>query len=207
MHDAATLAGHDTALPDLTSIVTSARPHGAYIDAAVQAAGSLRGPVHVVGHSGAGAFLPSIGAGMTNLGGLVFVDAVIPPAEGHHRTAAGLHTLLNSHTVDGRLEPWLDWWPTENVAELLPHAQDRSLLRADMPQLQRSFYDTDLAVPSEWSDRSCSFLQLSSAYAEELAEATMRRWATSTIASTHLGIHTESHQVLDAIMQLVTATA
>lgn len=207
MHDAALDAGHDVALPDLTSIATSARPHEAYVDAAVEAAAALRCPVHVVGHSGAGAFLPTVGANLADLGRLVFVDAVIPPTEGHHRTADGLHEVLDKHTVDGQLEPWLDWWPSETVTQLLPDATDHALLRADMPQLQRSFYDKDIPLPREWSGSSCSFLQLSSAYAEEFSEATTRRWATAKIASTHLGIHTEAHRVLHAVMQLVSAAA
>ncbi len=203
MRDAALEAGHDAALPDLTVAATSAHPHDAYVDVAVQAAASLPGPVHVVGHSGAGAFLPLIGAGLTDLGGLTFVDAVVPPVRGHHRTTVGLHSMLDDHTVGERLEPWLDWWSDAVVKSLLPDPSDRAVLKADMPQLSRSFYDVDVAVPDRWADWPCSFLQLSAAYEEEASESLARGWPTTKIESTHLGIHTEPQSVLDAVVQLV----
>ncbi len=203
MYDAALEAGLDAALPDLTIAATADRPHDAYVDAALRSGASLRGPIAVVGHSGAGAFLPLVGAGLTGLGGLVFVDAVVPPTAGNHRTTAGLHSMLDDHTVGGRLEPWLDWWPDAVVTNLLPDPSDRAVLRADMPQLSRSFYDIDVIVPDGWADWPCSFLQLSGAYEAEASESLARGWPTTKIKSTHLGIHTESQSVLDAIVQLV----
>jgi hypothetical protein len=49
---------------------------------------------------------------------LLFIDAVLPPARGVHRTPAGLRALLDEQTVEGRLRRWLEWLPDDVVSEL-----------------------------------------------------------------------------------------
>ncbi len=200
--EAAARAGHETALPDLTPMAASNRPHEVYRDLAVEAARALTGPPVVVGHSGAGAFLPAIGEAIRETAGLVFVDALVPPAEGAHRTPDRLAALLDEQTVEGVLRPWLDWWPAEAVAELLPEAADRDELAADMPRVPRSFYDVPIAVPPGWSEQPCGYLRLSPAYDAELERARQWGWPTATLESTHLGTLTEPDRVLVEVLGL-----
>lgn len=201
--DAAAATGHSTVLPDLTSAVGRDDPHRSYRSAAVDAARSLPGPPVVVGHSGAGAFLPSIGSAVDRCAGLVFLDAVVPPEQGRHRTPDGVLALLDAQTVDGVLRRWLDWWPGEVVERLLPDPPDVEELARDMPRVPRAFYDVDVDVPDGWSRGPCGYLQLSGAYAAEFDEATRRGWPATSIDTTHLGQHTATGLVLRALLGLV----
>ena len=191
--------GHEVALPDLTSMASSPSPHERYVRLATAAARTSTSPALVIGHSGAGAFLPTIGRGLDRLAGLVFVDAVVPPRTGAHRTPDAMRDLLNEHTTDGLLAPWLDWWPPEVVRQLLADPADEAELRADMPHLPRSFYDLDVAVPDGWAKSPCAYLRLSTAYEAEAAEAAARGWPTAVLDSTHLGTHTKASRVLTHI--------
>jgi pimeloyl-ACP methyl ester carboxylesterase len=201
--------GVDVVVPDLTPVAEAEPPWWKMIvGTAAAAARGLDGPVVVVGHSGAGAYLPEIGHRLGDrLGALVFVDAVVPPRRGAHQTPAGMKRLLEGQTVDGMLLPWLDWWPKATVEELLPNSTDRDVLAADMPRLFRSFYDEAVPVPDEWSDRWCAYLQLSAAYEAEFEEAGDRGWPRAVVDGTHLSIHTEPDQVLRAIESLLNTFA
>ena len=197
--------GADVVVPDLTRIAEAEPPWWErLVGTAVAAADGLGSPVVVVGHSGAGAFLPEIGQGLGDrLGARVFVDAVVPPRQGAHQTPDGMEQLLDEKTVEGTLLRWLDWWPTAAVEELLPNKSDRDVLAADMPRLPRSFYREDVPVSEGWSDRWCGYLQLSSAYDAEFEEAGNRGWPRATVDGTHLSIHTDPGRVLRAIESLL----
>lgn len=197
--------GHAVAVPDLTGVATATPPRWRWFaEHAAGGADAVPEPVVVIGHSGAGAYLPLIGA---QLGAwpaaLVFVDAIVPPATGAHRTSPGLRSLLDERTVDGRLLPWLDWWPEDTVAELLPDPADRALLAADLPRLPRDLYDEVVPVPDGWAADRCAYLQLSPAYDAEFQEAGARGWPRRRLAGTHLSIHTDAEVVLDAVVGLL----
>ena len=134
----------------------------------------------------------------------MFIDAVVPPAQGAHTTSAQLRGLLDEKTVSGRLLRWLDWWPDDMVAELVPAPENRDELVSDMPQLPRAFYDEDVPVPREWSAGPCAYLRLSSAYDEELAAARRFAWPCAAIDGTHLSIFTDPIAVLHGIEALLT---
>ena len=191
--------------PDLTGVAEAAAPRWAYFAAAAVAeARALKNPV-VIGHSGAGAILPAIGGQLGDrLCALLFVDAVVPPVEGAHRTLPGMIGLLDEMTVDGILLKWLDWWPSETVEKLLPHLDDRTTVAADMPRLPRSFYEEQVPVPPSWSVRRCGYLKLSGAYEEQFAEAAARHWPRVELDGTHLSIYTEPETVLDGIESLLS---
>lgn len=177
-----------------------------FVDTAADAAAGLPGPVVVVGHSGAGAFLPAIGERLGGRRGwLVFVDAVVPPQFGTYETPAKMKVLLDERTVDGYLPRWLDWWPSDVVEQLLPDLRDRQLLMRDMPRLPRSFYDEVVPVPTGWSEHSCAYLQLSAAYETEFDEAGTRGWPRMQLHASHLSIHTEPARVVDAVRSLINA--
>lgn len=199
---AAIATGVTATAPDLTAAVSADEPHRRYVDAAVAAADGLPPPVLVVGHSGAGVFLPAIGSGVGADRGLIFLDAVVPTTAGAHRTPPEMHELLDRQTVDGSLQPWLAWWPAEVVARLLPDPADRAELAADLPRVPRGFYDVDVQVPAGWSDRRCGYVQLSAAYATDADEARTRGWPATELDSSHLGPHTEPGRVLAAVLDV-----
>lgn len=203
------LAGRGTAVatPDLTGVATAEPPVWRHLVAsATSAATDLPGSVVVVGHSGAGAYLPAIGRRLEQrLGALVFVDAGVPPLRGAHRTPARLLEVVDALTVDGMLPPWSEWWPPEAIAELLPDPAVRAALSADMPRLPRRFFDEEVPVPPSWSNRPCAYLRLSDAYAAQFEEAGSRGWPRAVIEGTHLSIVTDPGPVMVAIDSLLEA--
>ena len=199
----ATAVGIDVVLPDLTAMTAAAQPHLAYTGRAIDAGRGLAVPVAVIGHSGAGPFLPTIRDALGPQAVAVFVDAVVPPRTGQHRTRDGLRDLLDQQTRDGTLRPWLDWWPPEVIEQVLPDPADAAALRADMPMVPRSFYDHDVGVPIGWSERACGFVQLSTAYDADHDGAVDRGWPTEQVISTHLAVHTRPAEVFGAIQRVL----
>lgn len=193
--------GFRVSVPDLTGSLE--RPPSmwkALVDTAVDGAATLVGEVAIVGHSGAGAFLPAIAGGLDDRAvSLLFVDAVLPPLSGHHETPARLRALLDEQTVDGRLRRWLEWWPDDVVSELVPDAAERAALLTDMPSVPRSFYDESVPVPEGWMDRHCAYLKLSDAYDAEFALAGRRGWQRKELDADHLAIRTQPQRVVDAM--------
>ncbi len=202
---AASKAGHPTAISDLTSATTAQPPHReALVLAAVDAGGDLGPAPVVIGHSGAGVFLPEIAHRLGAIA-VLFIDAVVPPLQGTHRTSPSLARLLDEQVVDGKLRPWIEWWPAETVADLLPEPEDRARLSSDMPIVPRSFYDEAVPVPEGWSKRNCGYLQLSAAYDDEYAEAGRRGWARRQFDGDHLSIFTQPSSALSSVEDVIAA--
>lgn len=207
--DSARSRGYRVAAPDLTAAVEPPPPVWKRLVAeALKGAGDLPAPVLLIGHSGAGAFLPQIGARMAaRMEAMVFVDAVLPPTSGSHETTADMKELLREKTVEGRLLPWLDWWPQATLDRILPGSEDRRTLRTDMPRLDPFFYDEPVPVPPGWSEWRCAYLQSSPAYSDEAADARARRWPQLSIDGTHLSLFTEPDVVFEAVGALVEGAA
>lgn len=200
--------GIETIVPDLTGVAESPPPRwSTFVDLACDAVSPLDRVV-IVGHSGAGTMLPVIADRLNDrVSALIFVDAVVPPAEGVHQTPTGLQAMLDEQTTEGQLTPWLEWWPTDVIETLLPSAADRETLAADMPSLARDFYDDAIPMPDSWTGWSCAYLQLSEAYDDDRERATRFGWPSVVLDSSHLGIFTSPTETLDALLTLVSATA
>ena len=203
----ATLAselGFELALPDLTDVATAPQPRWKhFVEAAASAGHELSRPTLVIGHSGAGAFLPEIARHLDDTeAALAFVDAVVPPQGGAHTTPPQMEEMLDKQCTDGVLAQWLDWWPDGVIEELLPDPADRATLRADMPRLPRSFYDEPVPVPDDWSDQPCCYLRLSAVYDQALETAHELRWPTESADLSHVSIYSDPGPVLEAVVDL-----
>ncbi len=203
--DVARERGYSVAIPDLTGVASAAPPNWlSLVEEAAAGAVELYEPIAVVGHSGAGPFLPSLGERLSHRQPeLVFVDAMVPAETGVHVAPQRLAELLDEQTEDGLLAPWLAWWPPDVVEELVPDPSDRDALLADMPRLHRSFYDQEIPMPHGWSDFRCSYLRLSAAYNDDFEAAGSRGWPTAVFAGTHLSAVTDPRAVLDALERLL----
>lgn len=197
--------GFQVAVPDLTGVAQAPPPMWqSFVGATVDGAQGLGSRVVVVGHSGAGAFLPAIADRLEDrLESLVFVDAVIPPPAGVHETPGSMRALLDEQTVDGQLRRWLDWWPDDVVMDLVPDAAERVALLADMPSLPRSFYDESIPVPDGWMQQPCLYVKLSEAYHAEYVRAGQQGWKRTELDADHLAIRTQARLVVAAIKSLI----
>ena len=202
MADAARDRGHAVAVADLRPALEQDGPlWPEMVRLARSSARALPGTVDVVGHSGGGALLPGIGATMgADLGRLVFVDAVLPPATSAHRYPDRIRDRVTDLAGgDPLLPPWLDWWDPETIAEMLPDPSVVAALRADCPRVPVSWFDESVPVPIAWTDWDAAYVRLSSAYEEEAARAATFGWPTFELESHHLGIVTDPDAVLNAI--------
>jgi hypothetical protein len=198
--DALGAVGVSSAVPDLRPAIGSA-------DSFRQAATAAASGVDVViGHSGAGAFLPAIADG-ARVATIVFVDAVLPAVDGQLTPSGRFAEFLDAvPTVDGMLAPWNEWWPAELMVELVPDRTQRQHLVAEIPRVPRSFYDATVVLPANWWTRPAGYLQLSPAYDEERDRAAGWGWPTAYLPGRHLDTCTVPAAVADAIRDLLDRT-
>jgi len=189
--------GWTTTVPDLRSSVSSAARFGRSVLDAAHAVDV------VIGHSGAGVFLPAAAAA-ADVATAVFVDAVVPPAGPLFAPPRQLIELLDAlPIVDGMLPPWDRWWPPEVLEDLIPDETLRGRLAAENPQVSRSFYDDTVPLPPQWWRNPAAYLQLSSAYADDRARADGWGWPTAQIAGRHLDVGVRAELVAEHIVDLM----
>jgi hypothetical protein len=155
----------------------------------------------VIGHSGAGAFLPLI-ADRVGARAAIFVDAVVPGDEALFRPSASFIALLDAvPSKDGRLAPWDQWWPPETMSKAIPDPVVRERIVNEIPRVPRSFYDVPLPMPARWWTRPAGYIQLSPAYENERAQTERWGWPTRRRAGQHLDIVTKPRDVArDVVM-------
>jgi hypothetical protein len=184
----------NASVPDLRPIVVASPP--AWTTLRAKATELPVGAV-VVGHSGAGAWLPLIGTA-AKASALVFVDAVLPPASGAFTIEPEFRELLDDLAVDGILPPWTQWWGDDALKELAPDEADRHELD-DAPRVPLSFCDEPVPVPDGWDELPCGYVRLSAAYDAAASEARRRGWPVVRRAGSHLDPVTRPADVVRAL--------
>jgi pimeloyl-ACP methyl ester carboxylesterase len=164
----------------------------------------LRGPLVLVGHSGAGLLLPVIAEAVDqSVSGLIFVDSGVPTREGE--TPFVPPPLLDEFRAlarGGMLPPWFSWFGDETIHELVPdEALRRSLIR-EMPDVPVSFLEQRVPSPPGWERARCRYLLLSEAYSAQAAEARLRDWPVEQIRAQHLHMVVDPRAVTDALLRL-----
>lgn len=189
--------GWMTTVPDLRTAIDSPKHFGQ------RAAFEADGTDVVIGHSGAGPFLPAV-AEAANAAAVVFVDAVVPLSGPLSVPSTRLLRLLDTlAVVDGRLPPWHEWWPADLMAELVPDRSIRRRITAEIPRVPRSFYDQAVPVPAQWWTRPAAYLQLSPAYGEDRARAELWSWPTSQLDGRHLDLCVHPELIAEQVSELV----
>ncbi|WP_016909631.1 alpha/beta hydrolase [Streptomyces xiaopingdaonensis] len=192
-----TAAGHEVRVPSLLHVGSGGPPYWPRAVDAVQE--SLAGvpddaPVALVAHSNAGLLVPAIRAGVAQpVAHSLFVDATLPATTGPSPALPPeLLEMLRPMAVDGVLPRWTDWWPEEDVAAMLPDPELRRTIVEEQPALPLAYFEQRLPVPLERGDAPCSYLQFSTPYDGEAADARERGWKVGRLPGTHL------QQVVDA---------
>lgn len=170
------------------------------------------GPVHLVGHSGAGYLLPQIGAARRAsrrpIAGYVFLDAGVPHGRAATRTtllraedpnvAADLETLLAG---GGSYPRWTD----DDLRDDVPDDALRGALVASLRPRRADFFSETLPFPGDWPDAPCGFLQLSGSYAGPARVARSRGWpvVSTELAGGHFAACTDPDGVADSLADLL----
>jgi hypothetical protein len=191
--------GHSVDVPDLRDAAQSGDPVK-FISAAQSAVSPDIGIV--VGHSGAGFFLPSIAASREQLPTLVFVDAGIPPSEGTATASADFLDQLRSMAVNGMLPRWSRWWGEGVLERLVPNQGLRSEIEAELLEVPLAFYETPVTVPDGWRTAPGGFLLLSEIYRADAATAMSLGWPTVELLGTHLDVVNHPDAIAHALIGL-----
>jgi nitrite reductase/ring-hydroxylating ferredoxin subunit len=201
--DALVSRGHVAIVPD----VRGASTWEALASAAVSEAQALGvAPDAVMGHSGAGAVLPIVGAAL-GARRIVFIDAVVPPESGNWTQTDVMRSRLNTMAGADRLLPvWPDWWNPNMMRRLVPDDSLRSAIALECRPVSLDLYDSEAAQPDGWSSaESCVYIQLSSAYIDEASEAQARAWPVFSNEGHHLDTATRPELVADLVEQALVA--
>lgn len=190
--------GHQVIVPSLLQAATSGTWE-ACVDAVVAAVPPGVPPV-LVGHSGAGPFLPVI-AGRLQPARLVFVDASLPPPDGEaplapERFLAALAALAQ----DGVLPPWSEWFEPGTMERLVPDPVRRDAVVAELPHLPLSYFSARVPMPQGWVTASCAYVLLSEAYRHEAEKAAALGWPVTELLGSHLDLVTQPLALAKALV-------
>jgi hypothetical protein len=199
-------AGWRVLVPSLAGVIDGGPPYHLRLAACVaDAASDEPGPLVLVGHSGAGAILPSIAAarGARDTAHL-YVDATLPrPGQSWFETVPDeLRQRLESLAEDGMLPPWHSWFPSDAVAALLPDAELRERFFSDNPRLPLAYFAEPAPSVQRAVERS-AYLQLDRAYQALADEAEARGWPVVRERADHLAMLTRPELVADRLHTLL----
>jgi len=198
--------GATVLVPDLRGVATGPPPYERSALAAVRAALPERGDIVLVAHSNAALYVPLLVAGLsTRVRCIVFVDARVPTdsASVPLGQAAMVEELAGRLDRDGLLPGWIDWWPADDVRELLPGADGRERIRAEQPTIPLRYLRHRLATPHGWSALPSGYLQPSAAYDTEASAAADRGWPVRRLTGGHLHQLVAPDQVLQELRTLL----
>jgi pimeloyl-ACP methyl ester carboxylesterase len=196
--------GHDVTVPDLRTAALVGDPEAVITAAAAAVHAAWSAPV-LVGHSGAGSILPSVAE---RLGGnrrrLVFVDAGLPPCEGRVTLGGPFLDSLRTLADDGVLPKWSTWWGEGVMQLLVPAAERRAALEAEMAEVPLAFFESSLDMPTRWCESPGSFVLLSESYRGDAERARALGWPTVERLGGHLDIVNDPDEIARTILELAS---
>lgn len=157
----------------------------------------------MVGHSGAGAVLPLIAAGLTSKPRrVVFVDAGVPPCEGTFRAGGDFLGSLRDLATNGVLPMWSQWWGEGVLQALVSDDQRRRQIEMELPRVPLTFYELPIDVPTGWCATECAYVLLSDAYRGDASRVTSLGWPVVERPGAHLDIVNDDEPIADILLDL-----
>lgn len=193
-------AGHGVGVPDLRAAALTGRPQE-FIVAAASAVPAAWSRTVLVGHSGAGFFLPSIGEAV-DAAQLVFVDAGLPPREGPATVGGDFLDRLRSLSVDGVLPRWSTWWGETLMRTVVPDDVRRADVEAEMPEVPLAFYESAVDLPGGWEEGRGAYVLLSEAYRDDAVRARSLGWSRIERLGGHLDLVNDPDEIARAVIEL-----
>lgn len=167
---------------------------------------SVAGPVVLVGHSAAGAYLPVIGAGLERpICAYLFVDARLPRRDASLDDDDGPEAVAERRKMaeGGWLPPWSQWFPEGLMRAVLPDDERRERFVAELPPIPLALFSETISFSSEWPDAPCGYLRLSEFYKPLAGEAAAASWPVAEIDAQHLHLLVEPAVVADFLLELL----
>jgi hypothetical protein len=157
----------------------------------------------LVGHSGAGALLPSLGKKL-GVQGYIFVDAVLV-----FNPATRL-ALMRSEDIEfaQEFEQFLQAggkfpnWKDEDLKTLIPDDKLRQELLADMHPRSLSFFTEQIEVPASWNTKPCAYIQLSPSYDSYSSQAESIDWTVVRRNTHHFEMVTQPEAIANLLVSV-----
>lgn len=160
----------------------------------------------LVAHSGAGPLLPVIREALRNpIHAYVFVDAGIPVKD-----ATRLEMMKSEDSNWAQeFKIYLEGggrfpnWNSEDLSEILPDANVREELAADLRPRGLDFFNEPIPVFAGWPDAPCVYLLFSPPYRRAEVQARQMGWQTYTLEAGHFHMLVDPQAVTDLIIGAV----
>jgi hypothetical protein len=138
----------------------------------------------------------------------VFVDAGVPPTRGDAELMPSEFLIgLRALADDGMLPKWSDWFGPGVMEQLIPDAERRAAVCAELPHLPLTYFDSRVPVPRGWSSGRNAYVLLSEQYRADSAEAARRGWPVVELPGTHLDIVTRPAATAAALLSVLARVA
>ena len=145
-------------------------------------------PLVLVPHSNAGLYVPCL-ARQRDVVGYVFVDAILPPAEGGRCPIAPeglIEALAPLADAEGMLPPWTQWWSEDDLTGLYPDDHTRAEIENEAPRVSVDYVRSSIDIPTGWARYPGTYLAFGDTYAEDRRAAQARGWEVSSLNGQHL---------------------
>jgi hypothetical protein len=194
--------GHEVVVPDLIAAAATGDPR-VFARSAIEGSGSGERTV-LVAHSGAGAVLPLVAAGLGSWPRqVIFVDAGLPPGEGTFTAGGDFLGTLRDLATDGMLPAWSRWWGAGALDTLVRDDERRLEIEAELPQVPLAFFEASIAVPAGWCTSPGGYLLLSEAYRADANRAEELGWPVVELPGAHLDIVNDEDAIRDALLAIL----
>jgi len=159
----------------------------------------------LIGHSGAGPLLPSIGRSSGHrINAYVFVDAGLPldgrsRLEGMEADDPTTAAQLRQHLAAGGRFPE---WSEEELRDALPDVRLRREMVAELHPRPLAFFEEPIPGFANGPDAPCGYLRFSPPYALEAERAQREGWAYREIEAEHFHMLVDPAGVATALIEL-----
>jgi len=162
----------------------------------------------LIGHSGAGPLLPTIGRNSgRRIGAYIFVDAGLPLGgrsrlEGMEASDPTTAAHLRQHLAAGGRFPE---WSEEDLRDALPDVRLRRQMVAEVRPQPLAFFEEPIPGFANGPDAPCGYLKFSPPYALEAERAQQDGWAYRGIEAKHFHMLVDPAGVATALIDLAQA--
>lgn len=199
--------GFPVRVPSLVDVITGEGPY--YGTIAERIGTPLTEPAILVGHSAAGSLLPVIAAAAPEPPlAVIFVDAALPHPGKNWFDAAPPHIAdwVRGLAGPSGLPPWDQWFPTQDITDLVPDPVLRNSFIAEEPAVPVAYFEEPAPGVAPLPAGHCAYLLLSDSYQDNAGEAERLGWRVEHEPSHHLAMLTEPERIADALIHIVTTT-
>ena len=162
-------------------------------------------PLVLVPHSNAGLYVPGLVL-QRDVVGYVFVDAILPPAEGGRCAIApdglieGLAPLADANKM---LPAWTRWWSEDDLAGLYPDDHTREEIENEAPRVSLEYLYSSIDIPTGWARHPGTYLAFGDTYAKDQRAARVLGWEVLSLTGQHLHHLHDPARVAQQILRFV----